>query len=90
MYQASVAVLMQAADLYCESVGDAAVAPALSTVVVALVVAEIVQVPAPIFITVITVPTAKATDALVGILNALADALFIVTNTWYWSVDTAV
>lgn len=71
---------MQAADLYCAKVGEAAVAPAESTVVVPGVTADIVQVPTPIFITVITVPTAKATEALVGILKALAEALLIVTK----------
>jgi hypothetical protein len=76
-----VPVLIQAADLYCARVGDAAVAPADSTVVVPLVVADIVQVPAPIFNTVMQVPIGNATDALVGILKALAEALFIVTNT---------
>jgi len=50
---------MQAADLYCARVGDAAVAPALNTVVVPGVTALIVQTPAPIFNTVITVPTAN-------------------------------
>jgi len=39
----SVPVLMHAADLYCERVGDAATAPALRTVVVPEVTAEIVQ-----------------------------------------------
>jgi hypothetical protein len=72
---------MQAADLYCARVGDAAVAPADKTVVVPDVTAEIVQVPAPIFMTVITVPTGCATEAFVGILKALADALLIVTRT---------
>jgi hypothetical protein len=72
---------MQAADLYCARVGDAAVAPALRTVVVPDVTAEIVQVPAPIFRTVITVPIGCATDALVGILKVFADALLIVTRT---------
>ena len=76
----SVAVLMQAADLYCASVGDAAVAPADKTVVVPEVTAEIVQIPAPMFMTVMTVPTGNATDALVGILNALAEALLMVTS----------
>jgi hypothetical protein len=61
--------------LYCARVGDAAVAPALRTVVVPEVTAEIVQVPAPIFMTVITVPTGCATLAFVGILIALAEAL---------------
>jgi hypothetical protein len=42
-----------------------------------------VQVPAPRFNTVITVPVGIDTEALVGILKALAEALFIVTNTWY-------
>jgi hypothetical protein len=74
---------MQAADLYCATVGDAAVAPADSTVVVPEVTAEIVQRPAPMFNTVITVPTGNATEALVGILKALAEALLMVTRTWY-------
>jgi hypothetical protein len=69
--------LIQAADLYCASVGDAAVVPAERTVVVPDDVADIVQVPAPMFRTVITDPTGMATDALVGILNAIAVALFI-------------
>jgi hypothetical protein len=33
--------------------------------------------------TVIAVPTGKATEALVGSLNATAVALFIGTRTWY-------
>lgn len=76
----SVAVLMQAAVLYWASVGDAAVAPADRTVVVPEVTALIVQEPAPLFNTVMTVPVGKATDALVGILNAIAVALFIGTK----------
>jgi hypothetical protein len=59
MYHAFAAVLIQAADLYCPRVGDAATAPALNTVVVPDVTALIVQTPTPIFNTVITVPTAK-------------------------------
>jgi hypothetical protein len=78
----SVAVLMQAADLYCARVGDAAVAPADKTVVVPDVTALIVQVPAPLFNTVMTVPTGKATEAFVGILNAMAVALFIGIKVW--------
>jgi hypothetical protein len=77
MYQVSVAVLMQAADLYCTTVGEAATVPALSTVVVPGVTAEIVHVPAPMFNTVKTVPIGKAVVAFVGILNAIAVALFI-------------
>jgi hypothetical protein len=73
---------MQAALLYLARVGDAAVAPALSTVVVPGVTALIVQVPTPIFSTVITDPTGIATDALVGILKAIAVALFICCKTW--------
>jgi hypothetical protein len=73
--------LIHAADLYCARVGDAAVAPADKTVVVPEVVALIVQVPAPIFNTVMQVPIGNATDAFVGILKAFADALDIVTNT---------
>ena len=68
---------MQAADLYWAKVGDAAVAPALSTVVVPGVTAEIVHVPTPILSTVNTVPIGKAVVAFVGILNAMAVALFI-------------
>jgi hypothetical protein len=89
-YQVSVAVLMQAADLYCPRVGEAAVAPADNTVVVPGVTAEIVHSPAPMLRTVITVPIGCATDAFVGILKALADALFIVTSTWYESFKTVV
>jgi hypothetical protein len=66
---------MQAADLYCARVGAAAVAPAERIVVVPLVTAEIVQTPAPMFRTVITVPIGCATLALVGILIAFAEAL---------------
>ena len=44
------------------------------------VTAEIVQVPAPLLRTVMTVPTGKATEALVGILKATAVALFIGTS----------
>ena len=79
---------MQAADLYCARVGDAAVAPADKTVVVPDVTAEIVQVPAPLLRTVITVPTGKATDAFVGILNAIAVALF--TKTAILAIVTPV
>jgi hypothetical protein len=46
--------------------------------VVPLVTAEIVQVPRPMLRTVITVPIGKATLALVGILKAIAVALFII------------
>jgi hypothetical protein len=80
-YQVSVPVLIQAADLYCSKVGDAAVAPALSTVVVPGVTAEIVQVPTPIDNTVKTVPIGYATAAFVGILNATAVALFMINNS---------
>jgi hypothetical protein len=73
---------MQAADLYCVRVGDAGVAPALSTVVVPDVTAEIVQVPAPIFNTVSTVPIGKAVVAFVGNLKAMAVALFIKNISW--------
>jgi hypothetical protein len=68
---------MQTAVLYCAKVGEAATAPAERTVVVPEVTAEIVQVPAPIFKTVRAVPTGKATEAFVGILKAIAVALFI-------------
>jgi hypothetical protein len=81
---------MQTAVLYCARVGDAAVAPADNTVVVPGVTALIVQLPAPILSIVIAVPIGNATDALVGILNAIAVALFIISNTWYWSASTAV
>jgi hypothetical protein len=74
---------MQTADLYCPRVGAAAVAPADKTVVVPDVTALIVQVPAPIFRTVMAVPIGKATLALVGILKAMAVALFIISRTWY-------
>jgi hypothetical protein len=80
-YQASVAVLIHTADLYCAMVGEAAVAPAERIVVVPGVTALIVQIPAPIFNIVNAVPIGKATDALVGILNAIAVALFIKLNT---------
>ena len=76
-YQVSVPVLIHAADLYCAKVGDAAVPPALSTVVVPGVTAEIVHVPTPIDSTVRTVPIGKAVVALVGNLKAIAVALFI-------------
>jgi hypothetical protein len=59
---------MQAADLYCARVGEAATAPAERIVVVPGVTAEIVHVPAPILRIVKTVPTGNATEALVGIL----------------------
>jgi hypothetical protein len=68
---------MQAADLYCANVGDAATPPALNTVVVPGVTAEIVQVPTPMFSTVNTVPIGNAVVAFVGNLNAIAVALFI-------------
>ena len=80
-YQALAAVLMQAADLYCATVGDAGVPPALNTVVVPGVTALIVQVPTPIFNIVNAVPIGNATEASVGILNAIAVALFIISNT---------
>jgi len=64
----SVATLTHAAILYCPRVGDAAVAPAERIVVVAGVVALIVQVPAPLLRMLRTVPIGKATEALVGIL----------------------
>ena len=79
----SVAVLMQTALLYCAMVGEAAVAPAERIVVVAGVTALIVQVPAPMLRTVMAVPTVKATEALVGILNAMAVALFMSCKAWY-------
>jgi hypothetical protein len=66
--------------LYCASVGAAAVAPADKTVVVPEVTAEIVHAPTPLLRRVITVPTGKATEALVGILKAIAVALFIGTK----------
>jgi hypothetical protein len=77
MYQVFAAVLIQAADLYCARVGLAATAPALSTVVVPGVTAEIVVRPTPIDSTVITVPIGKLVVASVGILKAMAVALFI-------------
>ena len=80
--QVSVAILMQeATELTTRSFGAVLVAPVLRTVVVPLDTAEIVQSPAPMFITVITVPTGCATEALVGILKALAEALDMVTST---------
>jgi hypothetical protein len=81
MYQVSVPVLMQAADLYCARVGEAATAPVERTVVVPDVTAEIVQSPAPLLRIVITDPTGIAAVALVGILSATAVALFIDTRT---------
>jgi hypothetical protein len=74
---------MQTADLYCARVGLAATAPADKIVVVPDVTALIVQVPAPILRTVMAVPIGKATLALVGILKAMAVALFIISRTWY-------
>jgi hypothetical protein len=67
-YQVSVAVLMQAADLYCARVGEAATVPADKIVVVPGVTAEIVQAPTPMLRIVRTVPIGNATDAFVGIL----------------------
>jgi hypothetical protein len=81
---------MRAADLYCANVGAAAVAPAERTVVVPEVTALIVQTPAPLLRTVMTVPTGWATEAFVGILRVFADALDIVTRTWYESLRTVV
>jgi hypothetical protein len=72
---------MQAADLYCARVGDAATAPADRIVVVPDVTAEIVQVPAPLLRTVMTDPIGIAAVALVGIFKAMAVALFIETRT---------
>jgi hypothetical protein len=74
---------MQTADLYCPRVGAAATAPADRTVVVPDVTALIVQVPAPMLRTVMAVPIGKATLALVGILKAMAVALFIISRAWY-------
>jgi hypothetical protein len=74
---------MQTAVLYCANVGEAATAPAERTVVVPEVVAEIVQEPAPLLRIVMAVPTGNATEAFVGILKAIAVALFIGTRTWY-------
>jgi len=74
---------MQTALLYCEIVGAAATAPAERIVVVPEVTALIVQVPEPMFRTVIAVPIGKATEAFVGILKAIAVALFIISRTWY-------
>jgi hypothetical protein len=81
MYQVSVPVLMQAADLYCARVGAAATAPAERTVVVPVVTAEIVQTPTPSLRIVMTDPTGIAAVALVGIFKAIAVALFIGTRT---------
>ena len=81
MYHVSVKILIKAQDLYWARVGAAAVAPADKTVVVPLVTAEIVQVPAPILSTVITVPIGCATEAFVGILIAFAEALDWVIRT---------
>jgi hypothetical protein len=73
---------MQAADLYCARVGEAATDPADRTVVVPEVTALIVQVPAPLFKIVITVPTGIAAVAFVGIFRATAVPLFIGTKFW--------
>jgi hypothetical protein len=81
---------MQTALLYCASVGAAAVAPAERIVVVPEVTALIVQTPTPMLRTGLAVPTGKATEAVVGILKAIAVALFIISRTWYWSAETAV
>ena len=81
---------MHTAVLYCPKVGEAATVTADKTVVVPAVTAEIVQVPAPLLRIVMAVPTGNATEAFVGILKAIAVALFIGTSTWYWSVNTAV
>jgi hypothetical protein len=72
---------MQTADLYCARVGDAGTVPAERIVVVPDVTALIVHVPAPMLRTVMAVPTGKATLALVGILKAIAVALFIISRT---------
>jgi hypothetical protein len=74
------AVLIHAADLYCPRVGLAAVPPAERTVVVPGVTAEIVQVPTPMLRTVRTVPISNATEASVGILKAIAVALFMISR----------
>ena len=79
----SAAVLMQTALLYCARVGAAATAPAERIVVVPEVTALIVQTPTPILRTVMAVPIGKATEALVGILKAIAVALFMTSRTWY-------
>ena len=72
---------MHAADFHWAKVGEALVAPALLTVVVPGVTADIVQVPTPIFRTVITVPVGKVVVASVGILKAIAVALFITCSS---------
>jgi hypothetical protein len=72
---------MQAADLYCARVGEAATAPADRTVVVPEVTAEMVQRPTPSLRIVIHEPTGIAAVALVGIFKAIAVALFIGTRT---------
>jgi len=74
---------MQVAALEVANVGAAGTVPAERTVVVPEVTAEIVHVPSPLLRTVIAVPTGNATDALVGILKAIAVALFIGCRTWY-------
>ena len=78
----SVAVFIKAQDLYWDKVGEAATAPADKIVVVPGVTALIVTNPAPLFNTVMTVPTGIAAEALVGIFRATAVPLFMGIKFW--------
>jgi hypothetical protein len=79
---------MQAADLYWVKVGEALTAPALATVVVPGVTAEIVQVPTPILRTVKTVPISKLTEASVGISLSSASDVAMHSSQIILSGDT--
>ena len=75
--------MMQAALRYCARVGCALVAPADVTVVVPGVVAEIVVSAVPVLRIVMAVPMPKLVVASVGMLTVLAEALDVMTRTWY-------
>jgi hypothetical protein len=81
---------MQTAALLTATLGDALVAPADVTVVVPGVVADMVVSAAPVFKIVMAVPMPKLVVASVGMLTVLAEALDVMTRTWYWSVDASV
>jgi len=84
------AVFTHTAARFTDTLGLALVAPADVTVVVPGVVAEIVVSAVPVFKMVMAVPMPKLVVASVGMLTVLADALDVMTRTWYWSVDASV
>jgi hypothetical protein len=44
----------------------------------------------PVLRIVMAVPMPKLVVASVGMLTVLAEALDVITRTWYWSVDASV